>query len=247
MPYESNYAASLAESMKISIRKHLIDYKDMTVLGNCQTSQAFMLYMNLFEKDERKKAEKKLLEIIHKDGDVTYLGMIGVRVIFHVLTSMGEYNLCYKMITSKKSTAYGYWIKCGATSLWECFKTKDEPFTNSKNHHFLGDISSWFIRKVAGIDPNPKACDISYFEITPHFIDALSFAEADYDSAFGKVYVKWERINNIINLKITIPSGIKGKIKLPKGYSFEDGKRVISFKKENKTQNIEIQIKKSVK
>lgn len=242
MIFESNYAEEIAQSLRLSIRDNLIDWKTMTVLGNCQTSQVFALYSGIFEKAERKKAEKKLLDIIHRDGDVTYLGMIGVRYIFHVLTAMGEYNLAYKMLTSEEYTAYGYWIKCGATSLWECFRHAEDIYTNSKNHHFLGDFSSWFIRKIAGIDPNPCANDISYFEITPHFIKQLDFAEAEYNSPFGKVSVKWEKKDKKIVLWLIVPAGTKGKIKLPKGYKFTDNKKVLSWKKENAERSFRFDI-----
>ena len=97
--------------------------------------------------------------------------------------------------------------------------------------------STRFIRKIAGLDPNPQATDISYFEITPHFIDDLSFAEAEYESAFGKVFVKWERDNEKVILKVTAPSGTKGKIKLPYGFKFDDGLKIKNWKKQADTQS----------
>ena len=118
----------------------------MTAAGDCQTSQAFMLEIGIFNDDEREKAQKRLIEIIHRDGDINACGMIGLRHIFHALTAAGESVLAYKLITAKSRTCYGYWIENGATSLWESFKRKDDPHTDSKNHHFLGDISSWFIQ-----------------------------------------------------------------------------------------------------
>lgn len=242
MELEGNFAHELALSMREAIRKHLIDFKTMTVLGNCQTSQCFALYTGIFDKSEEKEAGRKLLDIIHRDGDVTYLGMIGIRCIFHVLTQMGEYDLCYKMITSTHYTAYGYWIKNGATALWECFRKADAPYTNSKNHHFLGDISSWFIRKVAGLNPNPAVKDISYFEITPHFIKKLDFAEASYQSQFGKVKVKWERCDNVIKLRLLVPPNTDGKIKLPKGFKFKDNHKVFEWKKSNISETFEFDI-----
>ena len=223
---ESEYAERFATELRSDIREHLIDKNTMTAAGDCQTSQAFMLETGIFNDDEREKAQKRLIEIIHRDGDINACGMIGVRHIFHALTAAGESGLAYKIITAKSRTGYGYWIENGATSLWESFKTKDDPGTDSKNHHFLGDISSWFIQELAGLKPNPKVDDIRYFEISPHFIDALDYAKAHYESAFGKVEVMWQKKGETISLDISMPDGTYGKAVLNDGFSFENGDTV---------------------
>lgn len=220
---ESEYAARLAEEMRSSIREHLIDKNTMTAAGDCQTSQAWMLEAGIFNDDELKTAQQRLVEIVHRDGDINACGMIGVRHIFHALTAAGETELAYKMITAKSRTGYGHWIENGATSLWESFKTKDDPYTDSKDHHFLGDISSWFIQELAGLKPNPNVEDISCFEISPQFINELDYAKANYESKFGKVSVMWKRDGQTIKLDIAMPEGTYGKAVVPDGYSFENG------------------------
>lgn len=149
--------------------------------------------------------------------------MIGLRYIFHALTAAGESELAYKIITDKGRTGYGYWIENGATTLWEDFKDKDDPFPDSKNHHFLGDISSWFIQELAGLKPNPNVEDISCFEISPQFINELDYAKANYESKFGNVSVMWKRDGQTIKLDIAMPEGTHGKTVVPDGYSFENG------------------------
>ena len=213
--------------IRSAIRKHLIDKNTMTAAGDCQTSQAFMLGAGIFNNDERERAQQRLVEIIHRDGDINACGMIGLRCVFHVLTVAGESELAYKIITSKSRTCYGYWIENGATSMWESFRSKDDPGTDSKNHHFLGDISSWFIQEIAGLKPNPEADDIRYFEISPHFIDELDYAKAHYDSPFGRVTVSWARNKNEVKLDISIPEGTYGKAVLHDGYSFENGNTAV--------------------
>lgn len=211
---ESVFAAKLAAEMKESIRHSLIDLDTMTVKGDCQTSQTLGIVKGLFNDDEIEKAQKRLVEIIHRDGDINACGVYGERFLFYALADMGECELAYKIITSKNHTCYGYWIENGATSLWERWKKVDDiTADNSKNHHFHGHISAWFIQKLAGLNPNPNADDISYFEISPNFISALENAEAHYDSKFGRVSVSWKRTEEGINLSVTAPKGTKGDIK----------------------------------
>ncbi len=226
---ESQYAARLAEELREDIRKNLIDTGTMTAAGNCQTSQALMLAAGIFNVEERKAAERVLIDIIHRDGDINACGMIGLRHIFHVLTAAGESELAYKLITDKGRTGYGYWIENGATALWEDFRDKDNPCPNSKNHHFLGDISSWFIQELAGLKPNPNSDDVCRFEFSPHFISELDYAKASYESRFGKVAVGWQRNGAKIKLDISMPEGIYGTVILPEGNHFEDGSSVIEL------------------
>lgn len=242
--HESHYAKAVAEEMRANIRKHLVDFDTMTVSGDCQTAQAFAIAGRVFTEEELPKAQAKLLEIIHRDGDVNDCGMIGLRCIYHVLSDMGEADLAYKIITSKECTCYGYWIENGATSLWESWLPMDSHEVNSRNHHFFGDISSWFIQCLAGLKPNPTATDISHFEISPNFVEALSYAKAEYLSPFGKMAVHWKREDGNITLHAVLPANTKGEIVLPEGYRFDDGESQKAWEKEALERTISLVITK---
>lgn len=230
---ESAYADELANDMRNAIRGHLIDFDTMTVDGNCQTSQAVALETGLFDEKELTEARKKLVEIIHRDGDVNACGVIGLRYVFHALTNAGKSELAYKIITGKSRTCYGYWIEHGATALWESFMAEGETEINSQNHHFLGDVSSWFIQELAGIKPNPNCDDTSYFEIVPDFINRLSHAKAYYDSKYGRIGSEWNRVGDGIELKLIIPPGTHGRVVLKSGYEFDDGTDGKKWSKQN--------------
>ena len=220
---ESMYASSIASQMRNAIREQLIDYKTMTVAGACQTSQAVAIETGVFNENETAAARKRLVEIIHRDGDVNSCGVIGLRYILHALTNAGEGELAYKLVTSNSRSCYGYWIEHGATSLWESFMAEGETGDNSQNHHFLGDISSWFIQDLAGIKPNPGCDDISYFEISPVFVSSLASAKGQYLTQNGYLKVAWVRIDENIKLDVILPPKTHGKILLKNGMR-ADGK-----------------------
>ena len=88
----------------------------MTVAGSCEASQSMAIYYGLFKKPERPAAFKRLLEIIHQNGDHMNAGALGMRVLFHVLSEYGQADLAYEMITRKDYPSYGNWIARGATS-----------------------------------------------------------------------------------------------------------------------------------
>lgn len=217
---EAQYAAGLAREIKQAIRNELIDFDEMSVIGNCQTSQAMAINIGIFDDSEVNRAGKKLVEIINRDGNVTMCGVLGMRHIFHALTDVNEENLAYELIVSKAPTCYGNWVKQGSTTLWEslCEMGKD-----SHNHHMFGDISSWFIQDVGGIKPNPSLNNINYVEISPHFIEKLSFVEAYYVHKHGKLSVRWERFGKVIKIKVSIPEGVKSFLRLPPKYRLATG------------------------
>ncbi len=60
----------------------------------------------------------------------------------------------------------------------------------SLNHHFWGNVSSWFIQALAGIrcfpTQNPKKVCIQ-----PFFPDGMTFAEGWHQTPQGRVFVRW--------------------------------------------------------
>ena len=226
-------AEKLAEQMKIAIRENLIDFDTMTAFGNCQTCQALAIEFGVFEDKERNLAFKKLLEIIKRDNNRMLCGVIGARYLFHILAKNGYSNLALDMITADEYPSYANWVKKGCTALCETFLADGQTIRAgqySQNHHFWGDISSFFIQWLAGIKPNPMCRDLTEFEVSPSFADSLEYAGCEYDSVCGKIKLLWKRVSGGIELSVEIPDGIHGFIKLPEGYFFNDGKNIIDLK-----------------
>ena len=69
----------------------------MTALGRCQTSQAMAIFYSLFDEGEKPEAFRRLLTFIHEQGDHMDVGVLGGRVLFHVLSAYGYSDLAYKM------------------------------------------------------------------------------------------------------------------------------------------------------
>ncbi len=222
MKPQRDFAAAMADGYKAAIRQHLVDFDTMTVKGECQSSQAMGIFYGVFDEDEKDAAFKRLLEFINEQDDHMDVGVLGGRVIFHVLSAFGYSDLALKMIIRPDFPSYGNLIERGATSLWEQFLPYD-GVNYSMNHHFWGDISSWFIKSLAGINYNPSRRDLKSVDIRPNFVAALNDASAYFDSNFGKIESSWKRTDDGVELKVTVPQGFSGSIILPDGYCFSDG------------------------
>ncbi len=221
LPLQKEFAQGLYNEIRAAVRNNLVDLNTMTVIGRCQTGQALAIYFDVFEPAEKTGAFKVLKDIIGECDDHLDVGMLGLRTLFHVLSEFGEGDLAYKMITRRDFPGYGWFIERGLTCMPEDFQDlKREKRPNSLDHHFFGDITNWFITKVAGIVVNPYKRDCKEINIKPDFIASLDFAQAHYDTVCGRVSIIWERKGGEITLTVDAPDMADGKIILPAGYVF---------------------------
>jgi alpha-L-rhamnosidase len=213
MTEEADFAKKEAMAYKSAIRDSLVDQNTLLVEGNCQTSQAMALHYGVFEEAEKETAFQRLLEFIHDAGDHIDVGVLGGRVLFHVLSAFGHSDLAFRMITREDYPSYGNWIKRGATTLWENFLPDG---VSSMNHHFCAEISDWFIKCLAGI----RIAGNDSVVIRPCFVKGLDNVSAYHVTPVGKVSVSWHRNGNAILLDVEIPDGMDATASLEAGYHF---------------------------
>ena len=229
MDIQRDFAENFAQQMKKSIRDNLIDYDTMTAAGACQTSQAMALHYGIFNEDEKEKAFSRLLEFIDAKNGHFDTGVLGGRVIFHVLAQNGYADKAYRMITCPEFPSYGNLVLRGATSLWEQFY-EDVSRVSSMNHHFWGDISSWFIQYPGGIRLNPTLHNADEVNIAPEFIESLENVKAFHIAPAGKISTEWKKEKDCITLTVEVPEKMNGSIILPAGFEFADGEKTIPVK-----------------
>ncbi len=216
---QAGFAKAIYDETRKNLREQYIDFATMTAGGSCQTSQAMCIFYDVFETAEKPEAFKRLLEFIEEKDGHWDTGYLGNRVIFHVLAQFGRADLALNMIIRPDFPSYAYPVlKFGATSLWEHYHDHEQ---SSLNHHFFGDISSFFIKHLAGLQINPQRRNSNEFLIKPCFVDALDYAKAHYDAPVGRIETGWKKENGKIILTLSAPEGASGKIILPQGYEFE--------------------------
>lgn len=219
MNEQADFARSIAANYRDAFRKKLIDFGTMTVNGECQSSQAMAIYYNVFTEEEKSQAFARLIELINAADDHMDVGVLGARVIFHVLSDLGYADLALKMIARPDFPSYGYIVEKGFNTLWERFTP--EP-VDSLNHHFWGDITAWFVKSLAGIDYNPDADNLKRVDIKPHIVQNLNDAAAYYESNFGKIESSWVKERDKVVLTVNVPNGMTGVISPQNGYCFAD-------------------------
>jgi hypothetical protein len=99
-----------------AIREQLVDLDTLTVESDCQAAQAMALYYGVFDECEVPAAFEVLLRILERTEGRMDMGVLGARVMFHLLSDHGRADLAYRMITTPEFPSYGYWIHTmGAT------------------------------------------------------------------------------------------------------------------------------------
>ncbi len=211
------FAETLWQELRSAARKELLD--GVTVHGANQSAQAMGLAYGLFEPEEREDAFAVLLQRIHESDDHLDTGILGARILFHVLAEFGQTELAYHMITRPDYPSFGHWIlKEDCTALFESFKKPGEELRpGSKNHHFMGDITSWFFKYLAGVQINPYGRDYCELIVQPHFISQLTYAEGWHEHPKGRISSAWKRVGEQIELTLTVPEGCYGSLYLPDG------------------------------
>ena len=213
---EKAYAKRLYSELRAAVRDRLIDQRTCIADTGCQTSQAMALYYGVFDGAEQPAATDALIMMIRENGGFLDTGILGARVIFHVLSEAGESDLAWKMITRKEFPSYGALASLGETTVPEFFELPGDHYY-SHNHHMYCDVKNWFISKVAGLRYNPDGNDFGRVLVKPAFIKGLEFAEASYSSPFGKISVRWERADGVVSLRVRVPAGVTADIVLPDG------------------------------
>lgn len=217
---QAEFADKIAEQTKKAVRARYISFGTMTVEGYYPSGQAMGVYYNVFEPSEKQAAVDVLVKMIHENDDHMSFGYLGARVLFHVLSDFGYTELAYKMIVRTDGPSYGAIVADGRTTMPECPKA-DLWDCSSYNHHFFCDIKQWFIRQLVGINVNPYTDDPNELVIKPHFVSALTFAEATYNAPNGSIAVKWEKNGEEILLSVKPQGDIKFCIQLDNGYTFQ--------------------------
>ena len=211
-----------------AIREHLIDTENKCVNCLTQTGQAMAIYYGVFDESEREDAVKQLVKFIKADDSHMNVGVLGGRVLFRVLAENGEGDLALSLITRRDFPSYANLIEQGATTLWENFRAEKSTHISSRNHHFWGDISAWFMTYIGGLRINPECTDVNNVNIEPIFFDKIGKARVKYTHACGEIECRWERNKNSITVDVSVPEGIHGKLILKdKIYKLESGRYTV--------------------
>jgi len=205
--------SNLAGNIREAFREKFLDKDTGVVTGNCQTSMACALYQGMVNEDEKPRVLEKLVEQVELKGRHIDCGILGAKYVMHTLSEMGRTDLAYAMATQTDFPSWGHWIAQGATTLWETFAGDA-----SRNHHMFSDISAWFYKGLAGINPDPEEPGFKHIIFKPNPVEGLQWVRSYHKSMYGDIRCNWKVDGDRFMIDISVPVNCRATLYLPDGY-----------------------------
>jgi alpha-L-rhamnosidase len=207
---DSRHYADLAQSIKNAFNQHFYHADTGSYANSSQTALSCALYQGLVEATNRPLVVSNLVAAIEKRGDHIDTGILGAKYLLNALLENERVDLAYRIITQTNQPGWGWWFTQGATTLWEQWNGAD-----SRNHIMFGDISAWFYKALAGINPDIEKPGFKHFTIAPRPVGDLRFARADYHSIRGQIISDWRLDGRTFHLDVTIPANTSATVHFP--------------------------------
>ncbi|UOE50609.1 glycoside hydrolase family 78 protein [Mucilaginibacter sp. SMC90] len=201
------------------------------ISSDTQTAYVLALQFDMLPEELRQQAADRLVSNIKRYNIHLTTGFLGTPYISHVLSRFGYTDIAYQLLLQDTYPSWLYPVKMGATTIWERWDgirpdgSFEEQSMNSFNHYAYGAIGDWMYRIIAGI--NEAAPGYQKIIIKPHTGGNFSFANADYETPYGKVSSHWKTGDDQFYLDVQIPSNTSASVYIPSknnGQLLESGK-----------------------
>jgi alpha-L-rhamnosidase len=207
----------LHRSIRAAFQKNFVT-ADGTVGSDSQGGYVLALGYDLLEPELARLASDKLIAAIAKRDGHLSTGMVTTHLLLPTLSKIGRTDAAYSLLAKTTCPSWGYFLKMGATSMWERWDAKTEAGfnggeMNSYNHGNLGTCTEWFYRSVLGIASNEPG--FGKLLLKPEPGKNLSWAKGYYDSPHGRIGSDWKIDGRKFQWDVQIPANTTATIYLP--------------------------------
>lgn len=213
-PEDAGRYGALAEAIKTAFNHEFLDTTTNQYGTGSQTSNAVPLQLDLVPPDRVEAVVANLVDDIrnNQNGHLT-TGIIGTGALENVLPRYGQADVMFEIMSQTTFPSWGEQIARGATTVWESWDGDPEREL-SLNMKMFCSTEVFFYRTLAGIGPvSPGYKKIS---IRPTVVGDLTHVQAEVRTPCGPVAVAWNRENNALAMKVTVPVNTTAQISVPK-------------------------------
>jgi len=212
---DHQYYTQLSSEIKSAFNEKFYHQKSGKYANGSQTAQSCALYLGLVDEKNKKKVVNRMLEAVKKTDYHVDAGILGAKFLLHALADNGFEDAAYKIISNKTFPGWGWWIEEGATTLWEHWDGRLSKPHGSLNHIMFGDVSNWFFRNIAGLQPDNNQTGFKHFFVRPKLVDQLDWCNATYESVYGEIEVKWKKDAGKFTMELVVPCNTKATVTIP--------------------------------
>nr|WP_232793536.1 alpha-L-rhamnosidase C-terminal domain-containing protein [Siphonobacter sp. SORGH_AS_0500] len=204
-PAEQQLYASLAKKIQDAINDKYLNRETGVYGSGLQTEQAVPLQWGVVPENLKSKVAAHLAKRVAADGNSLDVGLLGTKAILNALSENGYADVAYTLASKETYPSWGWWIKNGATTLYENWDIQAKSDI-SLNHIMFGEIGAWLYKGLGGIKPDPENPGFKNVWLRPNFVKNLDQFEAEHEGPYGKIVSSWKRSGTIIEYKVTIPA-----------------------------------------
>ena len=207
-----------------------------------QTVNLLPLFGHYVPDEKKKTVVTNLLHDVMVTHDMHLTtGAVGTRFLLPVLTQLGRPDVALALANQSTFPSWGYWMKQGATSLWENWSGKADathPPAPTHDHIFLGSHGSWLYEEALGIKPALPGFEkisirplLTYFDnetigevcrgTESQMLLDLPGMSGSYDSVRGTISVSYQQHQpteanaTVFTMSVTIPPNTNASVYLP--------------------------------
>ncbi len=211
---DAQFYSQLAYEIKKAINDNFLDKTTGIYCSGTQTELAAPLYWGIVPKELKTKVAENLFNKVSESDFHLNVGLLGTKALLNALSENGYAEAAYRVATQETYPSWGYWIKNGATTLFENWKI-DVTKGASRNHIMFGEIGAWFFKGIGGLFPDEQQPGFKHIVLKPHFPDSLDYFEMKHHSPYGWIKSRWERKENRVIYNLHIPLNSTATLYLP--------------------------------
>jgi alpha-L-rhamnosidase len=207
---------------------------DGRLTSDAQTAYSLAIQFDLIPDAARLEAAGiRLAQLVSQAGNRIATGFAGTPLVSDALTSAGDVETAYNLLTERECPSWLYAVGKGATTIWERWDsmlpddTVNPGTMTSFNHYALGAVADWMHRVVAGIAPSAPGYRSIRFAPKPG--GGFSHASARHETPYGLASIEWRVEGSQLEVTVVVPTGADATVELPGSPSVSVGSGTHSF------------------
>ncbi len=195
----------LASDIRAAINKKYLNTETGIYGAGVQTELSVALQWGIVPDALKAKVVANLAKRVAADNNHLDVGLLGTKAILNALSENGYADVAYTIAAQEDFPSWGWWIKNGATTLYENWPI-DAQSDISMNHIMFGEIGAWMYKALAGIRPDSEQPGFKNILLEPHFVEGLNQFEASHKGPYGTIISSWKKNGKKIVYNVTVPA-----------------------------------------
>ena len=210
---ERKYSA-LAARIKNAINAKYLDREKGIYGKGLQTELCAPLFWGIVPEELKQKVADNLARAVAANNYSLDVGILGAKAILNALSENGHAEVAYKLASREEYPSWGWWIKNGATTLYENWNINSK-YDISLNHIMFGEIGAWLYKALGGIKPDSLQPGFKNILLSPNFVEGLDHFTASFNGPYGKIISAWKKSQNGLTYSVEIPANSTATVSIP--------------------------------